>query len=92
MSNAETIREINYQIKRLEMDVKNLERTIETKRRNRFLDSATELDLKEKISDKKAEIAGLQSEIRKLENEAARASNMEDDVDIEIKKKKGLFD
>lgn len=71
-----SVREINYSIRRLELDIKNLERTIETKRRNRFLDPAMELGLKQQIDEKRAEIAGLQSEIRKLENEAIRAQNM----------------
>ncbi len=71
-----TIREINYDIRRLELGIKNLERTIETKSRNRFLDPATELDLKQQIDAKKAEIAGLQTEIRRIENSAVREQNM----------------
>jgi hypothetical protein len=71
-----SVREINYSIRRLELDIKNLERTIETKRRNRFLDPAMELGLKQQIDEKRAEISGLLSEIRKLENEATRAQNM----------------
>lgn len=71
-----TIREINYDIRRLELDIKNLERTIETKRRNKFLDPATELDLKQQIDAKKSQIAGLQAEIRKIENTAIREQNM----------------
>ncbi len=71
-----TIREINYDIRRLELDIKNLERTIETKRRNRFLDPATELDLRQQIEAKISQIAGLQAEIRRIENSAVRTQNM----------------
>ena len=73
---SNSIREINYDIKRLELDIKNLERTIETKRKNRFLDPAMALDLRQKIDNKKSDIAGLQAEIRSLENTAARERNM----------------
>lgn len=88
MGDSERIREINYQIKRLELDIKNLHKTIETKRRNRFLDTETELDLKEQIENKKADIAGLQAEIRKIENSALRSSNTEDGIDLDTKAKR----
>jgi len=73
---SERIRELNYQIKRVELDIKNLERTIEVKRRNKLLDPEIENELRGKISEKRSDISGLQAEIRRIENEAIRAQNM----------------
>lgn len=70
------IRELNYQIKRVQLDIKNLERTIETKRKHKFLDADTELHLKQQIGAKQADIAGMQAEIRRIENEAQRSQNL----------------
>ncbi len=78
MLDRNRIRDLQYQIRRVELDIKNLERTIETKRKNKFLDSDTDLALKQQIVLKQGVITTLQAEIRKMENSAQRAQNFEE--------------
>ena len=75
---TDKIQDLNYQIRRIRLDIKNLERTIETKRRNRFLDAGTEQALRQQIDARMGRIASMQAEIRRIENEAQRAQKLKE--------------
>ena len=70
------IRDLSYKIKQVELEIKNLEKTLEVKRKHRMLEPDIEENLSGQISARRNAIAGLQAEIRKIENESARSQNL----------------
>ncbi|MBN1941187.1 MAG: hypothetical protein JW772_03320 [Candidatus Diapherotrites archaeon] len=70
------ISEVNYKIGRENIELRNLEKRLEKKKKIKILDSDEETDLLRAIAQKKAVIAGLEREIRRIENTAVRKENL----------------
>ena len=69
------IGDISYKIVRLEIEAKNLQKTIEKKKKNKFLDEGEEYALRKEIDEKQDAIKRLEAEIRKIEVREIRAKN-----------------
>ena len=82
MSSNTQIKEINYQIQRTNIDLKNLEKMLFIKKKMRTLTEEDEYSLKQSIDKRKMHIAFLESEIRKIENESLRARNLSTEVRV----------
>ena len=69
------IGDIRYKIARLEVEIKNLQKTIEKKKQNKILDEEGEYSLKKEIGEKQGMARKLEAEIRKIEVREIRAKN-----------------
>ncbi len=69
------ISELKYRIGRAALEIKSLQKRIETKKKHKHFREAEEYEINGEIKAKEAEIKRLENEIRKIENQAARESN-----------------
>ena len=76
MSSDYRIKEINYQIQRTNIELKNLDKMLFIKKKMRTLTDEDSYSLQQQIDKKQMNIAMLESDIRRIENEAIRAKNL----------------
>ena len=76
MSSDYRIKEINYQIQRVNIELKNLEKMLFIRKKMKTLTDEDSYDLKQQLDKKQMLIATLESEIRRIENEKLRAQNL----------------
>jgi hypothetical protein len=81
------VSELRYKINRANLEITNLRKRMDKKKGRNQLDETEEYDLNRLIDEKQAEIRGMESEIRKRENQKIRESNFvgrggEEDVEF----------
>ena len=76
MSSDYRIKEINYQIQRINIEVKNLEKMLFIRKKMKTLTDEDSYDLKQQLDKKQMLIGSLETEIRKIENEKLRSQNL----------------
>ncbi|MDO8538358.1 MAG: hypothetical protein Q7S21_05730 [archaeon] len=76
MSSDYRIKEINYQIQRVNIELKNLEKMLFIRKKMKTLTDEDSYDLKQQLDKKQMLVATLETEIRKIENEKLRAQNL----------------
>jgi len=81
------VSELRYKINRANLEITNLRKRMDKKKGRNQLDETEEYDLNRLIDEKQAEIRGMESEIRKIENQKIRESNFvgrggEEDVEF----------
>lgn len=76
MSSDYRIKEINYQIQRVNIELKNLEKMLFIRKKMKTLTDEDSYDLKQQLDKKQMLIGSLETEIRKIENEKLRAQNL----------------
>ena len=73
---------LQFNIKQLTVQINNMEKRLEQKRKTKLYPEEEE-DLLDSINEKKKEVAKLEADIRKIENESVRGSNMADKFGFE---------
>jgi len=81
------VSELRYKINRANLEITNLRKRMDKKKGRNQLDESEEYDLNRLVDEKQAEIRGMESEIRKIENQKIRESNFvgrggEEDVEF----------
>ncbi|MDD5148379.1 MAG: hypothetical protein PHH08_02845 [Candidatus ainarchaeum sp.] len=76
-------RALELEIKKIGILIANLEKRLAQKKKSGMLYPEEEEELLDSIHEKKSEIAKFEADIRKIENEAVRGSNMRDNVELE---------
>jgi len=69
------ISELRYKINRVKLEITNLQKRMDRKKSHRQLDESEQNELNRIIDGKQAEISGMESEIRRIENQKIRESN-----------------
>jgi predicted nucleic acid-binding Zn-ribbon protein len=77
------IKDLEYGIKKLNIEITNLEKRLVQKKKSGLLYPEEEEELLKKIQEQKKEVAKLEAGIRKIENESARGSNINGRIDLE---------
>ncbi|MDD5163433.1 MAG: hypothetical protein PHD95_04460 [Candidatus ainarchaeum sp.] len=77
------IKDIEYGIKKLGVEIANLEKRLVQKKKSGLLYPEEEEELLAQIEDRKGKVSKLESEIRRIQNTATRGQNMNDGVELE---------
>jgi predicted nucleic acid-binding Zn-ribbon protein len=77
------IKDLEYGIKKLNIEITNLEKRLVQKKKSGLLYPEEEENLLEKIEEQKKEVAKLEADIRKIENESTRGSNLNGRINLE---------
>ena len=67
---------LKFDIKKLSVEIKSLEKRLAQKKKSKLLYPEEEEELLGQISERKTQVAKLESDIRAIENNAVRSQNM----------------
>ena len=67
--------DLRYEINRETVELNNLKKTIQVKKKTKMLDAFQEMELNRQVQEKEAGIRRLEAQIRKIENARAREEN-----------------
>ncbi|HLD58052.1 MAG TPA: hypothetical protein VI977_00210 [archaeon] len=74
---------LQYEIKKVSVEIQNMEKRIAQKKKSRLLYPEEEEELNDAIQERKARLSKFQAEIRAIENQQVRGRNMKEGVRLE---------
>ena len=74
---------LQYEIKKVSVEIQNMEKRIAQKKKSRLLYPEEEEELNDAIQERKARLSKFQAEIRAIENKQVRGRNMKEGVRLE---------
>ncbi len=80
---ADEIALLQYEIKKLTVEIQNTEKRIAQKKKAGLLYPEEETELMDSIGERKLQLSKLQAEVRGIENAEVRGRNMKDSLGFE---------